>query len=132
MTRPISDISVIICTYTEDRWSDLVACVRSARQQIVLPREIVVVVDHNPRLLVRAQAELVGPDVLVIENRETRGLSGARNSGIAAADGSLIAFLDDDAVAVLCGLQMVFVALFISVFAGRLQPVARDGSHAAR
>jgi glycosyltransferase involved in cell wall biosynthesis len=36
------------------------------------------------------------------------------------------------AVAVLCGLQMVFVALFISVFAGSLRGVGREGWSPAR
>jgi glucosyl-dolichyl phosphate glucuronosyltransferase len=36
---------------------------------------------------------------VVIENAETKGLSGARNTGITTAQGALIAFLDDDAAA---------------------------------
>jgi glucosyl-dolichyl phosphate glucuronosyltransferase len=99
MTRPRADVSVIICTYTEERWDDLTACVESVRRQTVAPRETVLVVDHNPALLARIRAELAGPDTIVIENRETRGLSGARNSGIRASSGALVAFLDDDAAA---------------------------------
>ena len=37
--------------------------------------------------------------VVAITNVEQRGLSGARNSGLAVATGSVVAFLDDDAVA---------------------------------
>lgn len=92
-----NDVSVIICAYTEERWSNLGAAVASIQQQSVAPREIILVIDHNRSLFERARAALCG--VLVIENCEPKGLSGARNSGIAVAQGTLIAFLDDDAVA---------------------------------
>jgi glucosyl-dolichyl phosphate glucuronosyltransferase len=91
------DISVIICAYTEERWDDLVGAVESVRRQSLPPREIIVVVDHNPSLLERVRTEI--PGVVAIENREARGLSGARNSGILAAAGGLLAFLDEDALA---------------------------------
>ncbi len=94
-TTPL--ISVIICTYTEQRWEDLLAAVQSIQQQSLPAYELIVVVDHNAALFARAQATLA--DVQVIENTEPRGLSGARNSGVAAARGDLVAFLDDDAVA---------------------------------
>jgi GT2 family glycosyltransferase len=91
------DVSVVICTYSEERWHDLVAAVESLHRQSKPPREIVVVVDHNQCLLERVHAELLG--VVVVENSEAQGLSGARNSGIAIARGALLAFLDDDATA---------------------------------
>ncbi|MBK9715264.1 MAG: glycosyltransferase family 2 protein [Kouleothrix sp.] len=90
-------ISVVICAHTEERWEQLVAAVDSVRRQSRPALEIVVVVDHNPALLERARHALAG--VAVVENHEQRGLGGARNSGIAAAQGQVIAFLDDDAVA---------------------------------
>jgi GT2 family glycosyltransferase len=92
-----TSISVVICAYTNDRWDDLCAAVDSMRKQTVPPNEVILVVDHNPELLARVRADL--PDVTAIENAESKGLSGARNSGVAAARGSLIAFLDDDATA---------------------------------
>lgn len=91
------DASVIICTYTEERWDDLVAAVASIQQQVVPPREIIVVIDHNTRLFERIQAQM--PGAVVTESGESRGLSGARNHGIAIASGELVAFLDDDAIA---------------------------------
>ncbi len=93
----IQDISVIICAYTEKRWDDLVAAIESVRQQTLPATEIIIVIDHNPQLLERVQDHI--PDVIVVENAEARGLRGARNSGLAAAKGQIIAFLDDDAVA---------------------------------
>lgn len=97
MTFSTQDISVIICAYTEERWDDLIAAVKSVQQQSLPPCEIIVVVDHNPALLERAHTEIAS--VTVIENCEQRGLSGARNSGISVARGDIIAFMDEDAVA---------------------------------
>ena len=98
MTETTNDVSVIICAYTEERWDDLVAAVESVRQQTLPPIEIIVVIDHNPSLLKKVQKHM--PDVIVVENIEVRGLRGARNSGIAVAQGEIIAFLDDDAIAI--------------------------------
>jgi len=97
MINTTLDVSVLICAYTEKRWDDLVDAVASVQQQSIPPHEIIVIIDHNPVLLERARAHISG--IIVIENNEPQGLSGARNSGIAAAQGALIAFLDDDATA---------------------------------
>ena len=91
------DVSVVICAYTDRRWDDLVAAVDSLASQTVAPLETLVVIDGNPELLRRAEAELQGARVLA--NELTPGLSGARNTGLAAAAGSIVAFLDDDATA---------------------------------
>jgi glycosyltransferase involved in cell wall biosynthesis len=92
-----SEISVIICAYTEKRWNELVAAVASVQCQTLPPKDIVVVIDHNPSLLLRVQENL--SDVLAIENHGDKGLSGARNSGWMTAQGEIVAFLDDDAIA---------------------------------
>jgi glycosyltransferase involved in cell wall biosynthesis len=97
MTQSPLDASVVICAYTEERWDDLVAAVESVRRQSAPAREIIVVVDHNPRLLERARAELAG--TVVIGNSEPRGASGSKNSGALAARGAIVVFLDDDAEA---------------------------------
>jgi glycosyltransferase involved in cell wall biosynthesis len=94
------DVSVIICVYTEERWDDLLAAVASARRQSLPPLEVLVVVDHNPPLQQRLGELLAdAPGVRVLANSQARGLSGGRNTGIAAARGQILAFLDDDAVA---------------------------------
>jgi hypothetical protein len=80
-----------------DRWPDICEAVLSARAQDAPAVEIVLVVDHNCDLFKRCKHEF--HDLKVIENHETKGLSGARNSGVATSIGDIVAFLDDDAVA---------------------------------
>lgn len=93
----ICDFSVIICAYTEKRWDELMAAIASVQQQSLPANEIILVIDHNAALLQRVREHL--QDVTIIENSGLSGLSGARNSGIAAAMSPFIAFLDDDAIA---------------------------------
>ena len=108
MVKVVDQISVIICAYTEDRFDDLIAAVGSVQGQTCPPSEVIVVIDHNTSLLRRVQEHL--SDVVVIENTERRGLSGARNSGVALAKSSIIAFLDDDAIAAPDWLESLCVA----------------------
>jgi glycosyltransferase involved in cell wall biosynthesis len=91
------NISVIICAYTEDRWDQICAALDSVRKQSLSSSEIILVIDHNPALFRRAESAF--SDVTVLPNQEAQGLSGARNTGAALAQGDIIAFLDDDAAA---------------------------------
>ncbi|MBV8084929.1 MAG: glycosyltransferase family 2 protein [Chloroflexi bacterium] len=95
LSRP--NVSVVICAYTDERWDDLLCAIESVRVQRVPAKEIVVVIDHNDGMLHRLGE--AAPDVLALANREQRGLSGGRNTGIEAAAGEVVAFLDDDAIA---------------------------------
>jgi GT2 family glycosyltransferase len=90
--------TVVICVYTEQRWGDIVAAVESVRAQDVTPVQVLVVVDHNPALLDRVRQALPRP-VRVLPNARRQGLSGARNTAVAAATGDVVVFLDDDASA---------------------------------
>lgn len=89
------DASVIVSTFDERRWDDLEACVASLVRLDPPPLEVIVVVDHNDRLLERAREAF--PTCRVIPNDRPQGLAGARNAGVAASDGSISAFIDDDA-----------------------------------
>ena len=91
------EVSVVICAYTETRWGELLASLNSVQSQTYPAREVIVVIDHNPALLERLRAQR--RDITVIANQEARGLSGARNTGISAARGEIIAFMDEDATA---------------------------------
>jgi GT2 family glycosyltransferase len=90
-----SDISVVICAYTESRWDLLCASVDSAAAAGA--EEIVVVIDHNLRLLARAVERF--PYAKVVGNDQPQGLSGARNTGLALTTRPIIGFIDDDASA---------------------------------
>ena len=90
-------ISVVLCAHTKDRWHDIMAAVSSVRNQSVAAEDIIVVIDYNPGLYEELTAAL--PDVMVVENRNAKGLSGARNTGFEVSSGEIIAFLDDDALA---------------------------------
>ena len=96
--KPERRVSVVICAYTMARWADVCEAIASMRAQTQPPDEIILVIDHNDALLSRA-SQAGWPDVQVVPNVRARGLSGARNTGIAAASGDLLAFLDDDAIA---------------------------------
>jgi GT2 family glycosyltransferase len=89
-----AETSIIICTL--DRPADLARCLESLQPFRPAVAEILIV-NNGPRLAPVAEiARRFGARV-VTEAR--RGVSRARNAGIRAATGSIIAFLDDDTLA---------------------------------
>jgi glycosyltransferase involved in cell wall biosynthesis len=98
-------ISVVVCAYDEKRWPELQAAVRSLGRQTLPPHEVVVVVDGNPKLAAEARSSLTS--TVVVENTRIPGLAGARNSGLEAVSAAIVAFLDDDAVASDCWLELL-------------------------
>ena len=96
MNGPRPTVSIVICAYTMRRWCDMIAAIASAVRQ---PEgtEVIVIVDHEDELLAKTRKAWNG--LAVEPNRYTRGLSGARNTGLEIATGDIVAFLDDDAVA---------------------------------
>jgi glycosyltransferase involved in cell wall biosynthesis len=108
-TDAFPSVSVIIPSYSMERWDYLLRSVASVRSQTVSPIEIIVVIDYNPELLARVTSEI--PEVITIPNVGLRGVSGARNSGVKASHGEVVAFLDDDVVACNGWLARVLVHL---------------------
>ncbi|SRR6266498_3863329 len=124
----MTDITVLICAYTEKRWEELCAAVQSAQTQSLSPREVILVVDHNPNLWERARAQF--SNIILLENHETHGLAGTRNTGIVHAQGDVIAFLDDDAIATPNWLELLSAGYEdpqIVGVGGKLEPLWPNG-----
>ena len=116
-------ISVVICSYADHRWDDLRRAGESVRGQLAEGDELIVVVDYNDDLLARAREHL--PWARVIGNAGTKGLSGARNTGVAASRCDVVAFLDDDAVARptwMAGLRDTFASPEVAVAGTAVEP----------
>ena len=92
-TRP--EVSVVVPT--RDRWELLSTCaLPSATCQEGVAIEVIVVDDGSSDGTAAGLAALDDPRVLTVRHDRPRGVSAARNSGIRAARGTWLAFLDDD------------------------------------
>ncbi|MBI2077302.1 MAG: glycosyltransferase family 2 protein [Euryarchaeota archaeon] len=95
MTAPRSDASVIVVTCNSEPWIE--ACLSSVFAQAPAPREVIVV-DHESR---DATVDIVRrkfPHATLIE-APNRGFGAGCNRGADAARGTILAFLNPDAVA---------------------------------
>lgn len=90
-------ISIIICTYLDQRYPDFSEAINSLLTQNYNNTEIIVVVDGN-RELYEKISKNKDIDKIILNNRNL-GLSESRNRGMEEANGEVIAFFDDDAVA---------------------------------
>ena len=89
-------ISTVICAYTDARRELLDASIEAVLNQLRHGDQLVVVIDFNDELLARVSADY-GARATVVPNSNVRGICGARNSGIEASTGDVVAFVDDDA-----------------------------------
>jgi glycosyltransferase involved in cell wall biosynthesis len=95
--RPL--VSIIVPCFNQGHY--LQQSVASALSACSYPLEIIVVDDGSSDTGIRQQladAELLAPGVVRIHRQTNMGLSGARNSGIALAQGKYLQFLDADDV----------------------------------
>ncbi|MFN8643255.1 MAG: glycosyltransferase [Candidatus Binatia bacterium] len=91
--EPAARISVVVCAYNAER--TMADCMEGL-QRLRYPNHELIVVDDGSTDATAAIARRY-PDVRLIQH-ENRGLSAARNTGIAAATGELVAFTDADCV----------------------------------
>ena len=93
-------VSVVVCTYTMDRYDVFTEAVESALTQTHEPIEVVLVIDGNPEVYEHAVEDFGDDDGVVIhDNEENRGISYSRTKGAELATGEIVAFIDDDGVA---------------------------------
>ncbi len=93
-------VSVVVCTYADERFPDFCEAVESVLGQSYESVEVVLVIDGNRSVFERVSEEFgERSDVVIHCNEENSGLSYSRTKGVELASGDVIAFLDDDAIA---------------------------------
>jgi len=93
-------VSVVLCTHTLDRYHDLLDAAESVREQTYDDVELVLVSDGSEAVTRQFERDFGdSEDVVVTELDENSGLLEARNHGAEIANGDVVAFIDDDAIA---------------------------------
>lgn len=94
------EVSVVLCTYDPSSYTTFREAADSVLEQTYENHELVIVVDGTTETYERAEADYSHCDDVIIHLNETNeGLAASRNTGAALANGDVIAFIDDDAVA---------------------------------
>jgi O-antigen biosynthesis protein len=94
-TRLSDEFSVSVVVATLNRPDDLRSCLRSLTAQDSSRRVEIIVVDNDPTSGLTPPVVAEFPDVLLV-SEPRRGLSYARNAGIAASRGEIVVTTDDD------------------------------------
>lgn len=93
-SQPPSDISVVIPVYNRER--DIRRAIASVLRQTLPPREVIVVDDGSTDSTDAAVRAIGDPRLRLIRHERNLGAAAARNTGVTAAAGTWIAFLDSD------------------------------------
>lgn len=126
-TKPTS-VSVVVCTLGD---SELLGQTLTSLQEQTYPDELceIIVVDNGPEeraLSVVSKANRQGKKNIEYLKERELGLSNARNTGVLAAKGDVIAFIDDDAVADpewISSLVQVYMEQDASCVGGKVVPI---------
>ncbi|MFC6988723.1 glucosyl-dolichyl phosphate glucuronosyltransferase [Haloplanus sp. GCM10025708] len=93
-------VSVVVCTYSLDRYEVFTETVESVLEQTYDPLEVVVVVDGNEAVCQCVENDFGDEENVVVHcNDENRGISYSRTKGAEIASGDVVAMIDDDATA---------------------------------
>jgi len=94
------NVSVVVCTYSMDRYGPFSECVESVLGQTHDDLEVVLVVDGNEAVFERVREDFGDAENVIVHcNDENRGISYSRTKGAELASGEIVAFIDDDATA---------------------------------
>ncbi len=94
-------VSVIVCTYSPKMFEHFTECVESLLKQTFDDIEIVCIVDGNREYFEMInESDLIGEyEIKLFLNEKNLGLLESRNRGAKLANGDIVAFIDDDAIA---------------------------------
>jgi glycosyltransferase involved in cell wall biosynthesis len=90
-------VSVVITTSAREPMNETLDSVDSVQNQSCSPKEVILVVEGGGSVLKRYEG-LSNSTVRVVQSTGI-GLSAGRNTGMLCANGDIVAFIDDDAVA---------------------------------
>lgn len=92
-------VSVILCTYSMERYDEFCAAADSVLAQTHGDVELVVIVDGTTDVYEHVVKDYADhPDTVTHCNDRNRGLSYSRNRGVELASGDVVGFIDDDAI----------------------------------
>ncbi|MDD6795965.1 MAG: glycosyltransferase [Clostridiaceae bacterium] len=89
----MAKISVIVPVFKVEKYIE--QCINSIINQSIKDIEIIIIDDESPDRSIEI-VKAINDDRIKIINQKNKGLSGARNTGIRAATGEYIAFVDSD------------------------------------
>ncbi|MGB9927135.1 MAG: glycosyltransferase [Methanosarcina sp.] len=94
-------VSVVVCTYSHERYFDTIETIESLVKQSYQNIEIILIVDRNVNLFkdFNTSDYLISLNNFKIGISNLAGLSNARNKGVELSAGDIISFIDDDAIA---------------------------------
>src|SRR5665647_3983295 len=90
-------VSVVVCTYSDERYFDSIETIQSLIKQSYQNIEVILVVDRNVNLFNKfsTSSYLNSVHNIKIGFSNLPGLSNARNKGVELSSGDIIAFIDD-------------------------------------